>query len=81
MANEQEEIIKKKAQFYYSLNIPCHIKIKPTGFRNGLFVSEFFDEGQYWMFKDLREEYHPERLFLFQVFDIKDYEHPLEEKA
>ena len=33
--NEKEEIVKRKAEFYYSMNLKCHVKIKPTGFRNG----------------------------------------------
>jgi hypothetical protein len=74
MVNEQEEIIKKKGQFYFSLNLKCHIKLKPTGFKNGKIVSEFVEEGQYFMFQDSRPNYRPERLFLFQIFDIKDYE-------
>ena len=74
MTNEQEQIIIKKAQFYFSLNMVCHVKMKPTGFRNGKFISEFNDEGQYILFQDLRENFKPERIFIFQIFDIKDYE-------
>jgi len=73
--NEQEEIIKKKAQFYFSLNLVCHIKLRPTGFLNGKIVSEFIEDGQYFMFEDIRGG-KPERIFIFQIYDIKDYEEP-----
>ena len=72
--NEKEEILKRKAEFYYSMNLKCHIKIKPTGFRNGKIVSEFIEAGSYYMFEDLRNLGRPERLFLDEIFDIKDYE-------
>jgi hypothetical protein len=76
--NEKEEILKTKAFFYYSLNLRCHIKLRPTGFRNGKIVSEFNEEGSYWMFLDLRRD-NAERLFIDEVFDIKDYEEPIKE--
>jgi hypothetical protein len=79
MANEKEQMIIKKAQFYFSLNLPCHIKIKPTGFRNVKIISEFIEEGQYFIVQDMRKGYRPERLFLFQIHDIKDYEEPIKE--
>lgn len=71
--NEKEEILKRKAEFYYSMNLKCHIKIKPTGFRNGKIISEFIEAGSYYMFEDLRTG-KSERLFLDEIFDIKDYE-------
>jgi len=74
MVNEKEQITIKKGQFYFTLNLPCHIKLKPTGFRNVKIISDFFEEGQYFVIQDLRPGYRPERLFLFQIFDIKDYE-------
>ena len=72
--NEKEEILKRKAEFYYTLNLKCHIKLKPTGFRNGKIVSEFIEQGSYYMFEDLRKPGRPERLFIDEIFDIKDYE-------
>ena len=71
--NDKEEIVKRKAEFYYSMNLKCHIKIKPTGFRNGKIVSEFIEAGSYYMFLDSRKD-NAERLFLDDIFDIKDYD-------
>ncbi len=65
--------------FYYSEKLKCHIKKVPTGFVNGIIKSELENETFYW-FVDLRnitEEYpngKRERLFLDEIFDIKDYE-------
>lgn len=74
MQNDKELIIKRKAEFYYSMNLKCHIKIKPTGFRNGKIVSEFVEAGSYFMFEDIRRPGRPERLFIDEIFDVKDYE-------
>lgn len=74
MQNEKEQIIKRKAEFYYTMNLKCHIKIKPTGFRNGKIMSEFVEMGTYFMFEDIRKPGAPERLFIDEIFDIKDYE-------
>lgn len=71
---ERKEILKKKAQIYYSLNLKCHIKLKPYGFTNCKIVSQFIEDGQYWMVLDVRGFKQPERLFIDEVFDIKDYE-------
>ena len=73
---EHEEIIKRKAQFYFSLNLNCHIRLKPAGFMNGKIISEFIEDGQYFMFEDIRSGGKPERLFIYQIYDIKDYEAP-----
>lgn len=74
MQKEKTQIIKRKAEFYYSMNLKCHIKIKPTGFRNGKIVSEFVEMGSYFMFEDIRNPGRTERLFIDEIFDIKDYE-------
>lgn len=72
--NEKKQIIKRKAEFYYTMNLRCHIKKKPTGFVNGRIMSEFIEAGSYFMFEDLRNPGHNERLFIDEIFDIKDYE-------
>ncbi len=65
--------------FYYSEKLKCHIKKAPTGFVNGTIKSELENDTFYW-FIDLRtvtEEFpdgRKERLFLDEIFDIKDYE-------
>lgn len=69
----QQEILKRKIQFYFSMNLKCHIKLKPIGFINGQIISEFIEEGQYFKFQDIRG-FTPRRVFLDEVFDIKDYE-------
>ena len=74
MINDNEQIIKRKATFYYSMNLMCHIKIKGTGFRNGWITSEFIEDGSYFNFKDMRFPDRPDRIFLEEIFDIKDYE-------
>jgi hypothetical protein len=73
-SNTKQEIIKRQLEFYYTLNKKCHIKLKPTGFRNGIIVSEYFEVGHYVMFEDLRTLGKAERLFIDMIHDIKDYE-------
>jgi hypothetical protein len=79
MDNDKEQIIKRKAEFYYSMNLKCHVKLKGTGFRNGWITSEFIDCGSYFNFRDLRFPDKPDRIFLDEIFDIKDYEEPIGE--
>jgi len=71
--NEEKEILKRKIEFYHSMNLKCHIKIKPIGFVNGKIITPFAEDGQYFLFQDLRG-YSPRRIFIEEVFDIKDYE-------
>jgi len=74
MDNDKEQIIKRKAEFYYSMNLKCHIKLKGVGFRNGYITSGFVEDGSYFNFVDLRFPTRPDRIFLDEIFDIKDYE-------
>ena len=67
------EILKRKIEFYNSMNLKCHIKLKPIGFINGKIISAFVEDGEYFIFQDMKG-YPPRRVFLFEVFDIKDYE-------
>jgi len=78
MQNDNELIIKRKAEFYYTMNLKCHVKIKPTGFRNGKIISEFIETGSYFLFEDIRFPCKPDRLFIDEIFDIKDYEELVE---
>lgn len=73
-SNEAKEIIKRKAEFYFTMNLKCHIKIRPTGFRNGKIMSYFVEDGSYFLFEDFRCPGKVERLFIDEIFDIKDYE-------
>ena len=70
---EEMEILKRKIEFYNSMNLKCHIKLKPIGFINGKIISAFVEDGEYFIFQDMKG-YPPRRVFLFEIFDIKDYE-------
>lgn len=76
---EKEEILKRKIEFYYSMNLKCHIKLRPIGFINGKIVSAFVEDGRYFMFEDIRDFVSLRRVFIDEVFDIKDYEEPIVE--
>lgn len=73
MVTDNEKILIKKAEFYYTMNIKCHVKIKGMGFKNGTIVSEFFPEGEYFNFIDNRFPGYLQRLFLAEIYDISDY--------
>ncbi len=45
----------------------------PTGFVNGILKSELVNDTFYW-FVDLRSPEDQVRLFIDEIFDIKDYE-------
>jgi hypothetical protein len=76
--NVKEQIIKRKAEFYFTMNLKCHIKLKGTGFRNGWITSEYIEDGSYFSFRDLRFPERTDRIFLDEIFDISDYEEVLE---
>lgn len=78
-SNTKQEIIKRQLEFYYNLNKKCHIKLIPTGWRNGIIVSEYFELGNYVMFEDLRTLGFKERLFIDMIHEIKDYEESVKE--
>ena len=65
--------VKGKAIFYWQEKLKCHIKKIPIGFVNGIIKSELINGTFYW-FEDLRTRGKKERLFLDDIFDIKDYE-------
>ena len=87
MKEDKKKAVKQKAMFYYTEKLKCHVKKVPTGFVNGILHSELENETFYW-FYDLRnnklkpkeptqedwEKKKKERLFLCDIFDIKDYE-------
>lgn len=73
MVNENENVLIKKAEFYYTMNLNCHIKIKGLGFKNGKIVSGFIPDGEYFNFIDLRFPDNLQRLFLAEIYDISDY--------
>ena len=57
------------------MNLRCHLKLKPTGYRNGQIISKFEEMGSFFMFKDIRRpDGQPDRIFIDEIYDIKDYE-------
>lgn len=78
MELDNKKAVKQKAIFYFSEKLRCHIKKIPTGFVNGYIKSELQNKTFYW-FEDLRTPGKEERLFLDEVFDIKDYEEVVRE--
>lgn len=73
MEQDNKKAVKQKAIFYYQENLKCHIKKVPIGFVNGIIKSEL-ENGTFYWFEDLRTPGKNERLFLDEIFDIKDYE-------
>ena len=73
MEYEKELRLKQKASFYFQEKIECHIIKEPKGFVNGYFKSDLINN-LYYMFEDMRYKGEETRLFLCDIFDIKDYE-------
>jgi len=73
MEEDKKRAIKSKASFYWKEKLMCHVKKIPTGFVNGILRSELENDTFYW-FEDLRKPGEQERLFIDEIFDIKDYE-------
>lgn len=71
--NEQQQKIIDKANFYRENKIKAHILTIPRGtFKNGLIVSNL-EDGKYFWFIEL-DTLIPIRLFLLEIYDIKDYQ-------
>ena len=78
MQEDNEQIrIKQRAEFYWQEKLRCHVKVKPTGFKNGYIKSDLIN-GKSYLFEDLKFPGKIERLLLVEIFDIKDYEEPIE---
>jgi len=73
MELEKEKRLKQKAKFYFKEKILCHVTKEPKGFVNGWFRSDLIND-LYYMFEDQRWVGEERRLFLVDIFDIKDYE-------
>ena len=73
MDKVNKKSVKQKANFYWQEKLKCHVKKVPIGFLNGIIKSELMNDAFYW-FEDLRTPGKEERLFLDDIFDIKDYE-------
>jgi len=79
---ENERKIVDKANFYFSEKVPAHVLIIPKGkFKNGLFVSDIQENksGSYFWFIE-SDSTIPIRLFLFEIYDIEDYQEMGDEK-
>ena len=72
MENKKDTVNKEKAKFYFREKLICHVKKVGEGFVNGWFRSDI-KEGLYYMFEDRRWPGEEQRLFLIDIFDVKDY--------
>ena len=73
MEEDNKKQVIMKANFYFSQGLKCHVKKALIGFVNGEIKSEL-QNGTFFWFEDLRTPGKEERLFLEEIFDIKDYE-------
>jgi hypothetical protein len=70
-----ENVLKiiSKVEFYKQEELKCHVLIIPKGkFKNGIFVSELINESFFWFIEENTSI--PIRLFLFEIYDIEDYQ-------
>jgi len=77
MENKNESRLKQKATFYFNGNSVCHIIKEPKGFINGLFLSDLkidVDGREYFDFEDQRYVGEVSKLFMWDIFDIQDYQ-------
>jgi len=76
METEKEMRLKQKANFYYSEKLICHVIKEPKGFVNGWFRSDLIvDNGPaHYLFEDQRWPNDEKKLYLWDIFDIQDYE-------
>jgi len=72
MEKKHEMRLKEKASFYFREKLICHVTKEPLGSINGWFRSELIDD-LYFMFEDQRWGGQETRLFLSDIFDIKDW--------
>ena len=71
--NEKELDIIEKADFYRTNKIIAHVLLIEKGkFKNGLFISGLEQSKFYW-FKQM-DSNESKRLFLSEIYDIKEYE-------
>ncbi|GAI76110.1 unnamed protein product [marine sediment metagenome] len=70
--NDNENKIIEKAKFYKANEIKAHVLTIPKGtWKDGLFVSDLEDNKFFWFIED--GESIAVRLFLFEIYDIEDY--------
>ena len=74
--NEREMIVMQKAEFYFQEKLEAHILLIPKPkFINGIFSSKLIENenGKFYWFLE-RGKPEPKKLFLFEIFNIEDYE-------
>ncbi len=70
MIDEKNKRNEEKVNFYFSEKVKAHIILESRKFLNGYFDSEFKSNTYYWFVDDVDGRI---RLFLTDIFDIKDY--------
>ncbi len=74
--NEQQRNVLQKAEFYFQEKIEAHVLLIPKPkFKNGLLSSELIKNkhGEFYWFIP-KDASIPIKLFLFEIFDIEDYQ-------
>jgi len=69
--NENEIIIKEKASYFFKNKLKAHIKLKPTGFVDGIFLSDLQENIFYWVLDNRTTT--KRRMFLTEIFNILDF--------
>ena len=66
-----------KINYYFEKRLPCHVKIKPTGWIDGFIISEIIDDVFIWFRPHDADT--KKRIFLVDIHDLRDYEVRIEE--
>ncbi len=77
MEKGNELRLKQKANFYYNEKLVCHVVKEPKGFVNGWFRSDLKQDDKkrsYYDFEDHRWPGELNKLYLWDIFDIGDYQ-------
>jgi len=69
--NETETIIKEKASYFFNNKLKAHIKLKPVGFIDSIFLSDLQETLFYWVLDNRTNA--KRRIFLNEIFDILDF--------
>lgn len=76
MVNEKQRLLVK-INYYFEKQLPCHLKLKPTGFVDGFIISDVIDDMFIWFRPHDADT--KQRVFLVDIYDLKDYEVRVEE--
>lgn len=69
---EKDIVIIDKAELYSNKNLKVHIKIIPSGSKNGFIISELQEEKYFWFIDD-RYPDRESRLFISEIKDIDEF--------